>query len=340
MAAERRLGRRRRSRRTSSRCFPGAGSRRRRTTRPRRSRISRTRRRWRSDARRSTCRPRRRRSRASATRPTSTRCGSIGKSDSAARTAEQTAIARLWAGVATDRHRHGHQLPRDLEQHRARRRARAPAVARRDRARVRARERRRSTTVCRRRRPASSSMGCGARSRRSARRTRDLNPATDAGSDLAAADHDAAVPVVCRQHGLHRRQRRPRAAARVRHQRHPGHGDVAAVRRAAGRHAPVRRLLAGRRGAVHGRGSAAASTTASTRSPASRSARQAAEFVFANFMTPRADDWNELRVRRWRSQPAGYDLTPCRRAGDDRSRRLEMTTTEQCRTAPEAAQRS
>ena len=44
-------------------------------------------------------------------------------------------------GRRDDRHRHGHAIPRHLEQRRARRGARAPAVARRDRAGVRARER-------------------------------------------------------------------------------------------------------------------------------------------------------------------------------------------------------
>ena len=190
------------------------------------------------------------------------------------------------------RRRHRHQLHVDLEHHRPRRGAGAPAVAGRNGAGVRARERLGARRRCRPRRRASSSTGCGVRSRRFGRPTPISMPRPIPDADLAAAAHHAAVSVVCRQHGDDRRERGPRAAARLRHQRHAGDGDVAAVGRAAGRLArssPASgRSPRSRRTAA----STAASTTGSTSSPASRSAGRPREFVFANFMTPR-DRWDD-----------------------------------------------
>ena len=156
----------------------------------------------------------------------------IGKSDSATRTADQTAIARLWAGIATTRRRHGHQLPVGLEQYRSRRGARAPAVARRGRSRVRARERvgaRRSADSSDeqvRLRPLAS--GHRDPSGRQRPQSRDRS-----GSDMAAAAHHSAVSHIWRQHGVHRRERRARAPARLRHERHSRDRDVASIGRTA-----------------------------------------------------------------------------------------------------------
>ena len=156
----------------------------------------------------------------------------IGKSDSATRTAEQTAIARLWAGVATTGAGTAtnfmsiwNNIVRDV--------ARERRLSLVETARVFVlvnvsvhdglQTTQTSKFVYGLWRPVTAIRQADTRSQSGDR----------SGSDLAAAAHHAAVSVVRRQHGVHRRERRARAAARVRHERHSGDGDLAAVGRAA-----------------------------------------------------------------------------------------------------------
>ena len=158
----------------------------------------------------------------------------IGKSDSATRTPEQTAIARLWngtattgTGTATNYLSVWNNVARDA--------ARARRLSLVETARlfvllnVSVHDGFMTAQVSKfiygLWRPVTAIRGAAD----------DLNAATDAGSDLAAAARDPAVSVLRRQHGDDRRERRARAAARVRHQRHAGHRDLASIGRPARR---------------------------------------------------------------------------------------------------------
>ena len=141
----------------------------------------------------------------------------IGRSNSATRTPEQTAIARLWAGIgasgsgtATNFMSIWNAIVRDV-----------------------ARERRLSLVETARvfvlvnvsvhdglQTSQASKFVYGLWRPVTAIQQGDPFSGTTPDVDLDAAAHHAAVSVVRRQHGHHRRQRGPRPAARLRHQRH------------------------------------------------------------------------------------------------------------------------
>ena len=165
----------------------------------------------------------------------------LGKSDSAARTDEQTTIARLWSGVGTTTGFFSvwNNVARDVVQ--ARHLSLVEAARVFVLVNVSIHDALQTTQA--------SKFVYGVWRPVTAIRAADtdLNRRHRSRSDVAAPDHHAAVSVVCRQPGDDRGQRGARAPARLRHERHARGRDLEAARRAARCHAALRRVLGGRR---------------------------------------------------------------------------------------------
>ena len=166
----------------------------------------------------------------------------LGKSDSTARTDEQTTIAKLWSGVGTTTGFFAvwNNVAGDVVQ------ARNLSLV--EAARVFAlvnvsihdalQTTQASKFVYGVWRPVTAIRAADT----------DLNPATDPRSRVAALDSDAPLSRVRRQPGDNRGERGARAPTRLRDERHAGGRNLEAARRATRCHAAIRRLLGGRRG--------------------------------------------------------------------------------------------
>ena len=173
----------------------------------------------------------------------------IGKSDSASRTAEQTAIARLWAGIAstgsgtaTNFMSIWNNIARDVSTER-----RLSLV---DAARVFVLVNVSVHDALQTAQASKFVYGLWRPVTAVREAETNLNPATAADPTWLPLLTTPPYPSYAGNMAVDWRERGPRAAARIWHQRRRGDGDVAAVGRAAGCLAPVPGILAGRGGAI------------------------------------------------------------------------------------------